>query len=183
MIKLTIILLILLLTSPTGHADEQSKVVSFLGVTTAYEAQDDLTLWTDSELIEELSRIPLNKNGVKKLYAEFKNTIVNPPNPDTYTEYGIANGEESLVKVERLGRKIHNMLFAISDEDVEKYGNLLQIMRDVLYLDSKHIPLAIKHDNSRDVYWYGLHAKWISKAEAYYNMAVGEKQSNENIFY
>ena len=175
MIKLTIILLIMLLISPTGHADEQSKVVGFLGAATAYEAQDDLTLWTDSELIEELSRTPLNKNDVKKLYTEFKNTIVNPPNPDTYTEYGIANGEESLVKVERLGRKIHNMLFAISDEDVEKYGDLLQIMRDVLYLDSKHIPLAIKHDNSRDVYWYGLHAKWISKAEAYYNMAIGEK--------
>lgn len=47
-------------------------------------------------------------------------------------DYGVANGEESLVKVERLGRKIHNSLFAISDKDTEKYGNLLQIMRDVL---------------------------------------------------
>jgi hypothetical protein len=173
MVRPLFFLLVTLLVTFNIYATEQSTTKDVVATVVAAgemsDTEKDLKIWTDEAMIATLSKNLLTDDDVKKLYIEFKSTIVNPPNPDTYTDYGIANGEESLVKVERLGRKIHNMLFAISDENVEKYGNLLQIMRDVLYLDSKNIPLAIKHDNSRDYYWYTLHNKWVKNTEIEYN--------------
>ena len=46
-------------------------------------------------------------------------------------------------------------------------------MRDVIYLDYKHIPLAMKHDNSRGLYWYELHTGGINKAYNVYNKLFG----------
>ena len=73
--------------------------------------------------------------------------------------------ERELVKAE----KIHNMLFAIPDKDIERYGNLLQTMKDVLYIDSKCIPFVIKHDNSRDVYWHRIYTKAIQNVDETYD--------------
>jgi len=167
------ILILFLLFSPLYAEEDKNKkekiFIETLSNLVISEMNADLEKWTDQNMIEELSKIVLNDEEIKKLYLEFKNTIVNPPNPDNYKEYSIENGEESLRKVTQLGHKIHNLGLAISDEDFKKYGTLLQIMRDVLYLDSKHIPLAIKHDNSRDVFWYQLHNKWAKEAEDIYN--------------
>jgi hypothetical protein len=170
---LTLFILILVLSPLFLYAEDKDKKEDFfvetLSDSVIKDINADLEKWTDQKMIEELSKIVLNDEEIKKLYLEFKNTIVNPPNPDNYKEYSIENGEESLRKVTQLGQKIHNLGLAISDEDFKKYGTLLQIMRDVLYLDSKHIPLAIKHDNSRDVFWYQLHNKWAKEAEDIYN--------------
>jgi hypothetical protein len=134
-----------------------------------------LNTWIDPEAMERLSKTRLTDDSAKSLYSEFKNTIPDPPNPDTYKEYGIENGEEVLVKVDKLGRLINTMIRAIPDEDIKKYGELFASMRDVLVLDVRHIPLAIEHDNSRDVYWYELHNIRLKKAEEIYIKTLGKK--------
>ena len=135
----------------------------------------DLEKWTDQKMINELSKITLTDNDVKTLYIEFKNIVVSPPNPDSYKEYSMINGEKVLENVIHLGRKIHNMLFAISDENNERYGNLLHTMRDALYIDSKSIPFVIKHDNSRDVYWYGMYNKTFQSTDEAYKALFNNK--------
>lgn len=115
------------------------------------------------------TKISLTDKDVRELYAEFKAALVSPPNPDTYKQYEIKDGEEVLVKTKAILNKFNNILFTMSDENVEKYGKLLHMMRDVLAIDAEHIPLAIKHDNSRDVYWYGLHTKWVKEIDSQYN--------------
>lgn len=140
-------------------------------VTTETEREQmkaDLEAWEDPELIKSLSQSTLTEADINNLYRKFKNTIVNPPNPDTYTEYGIENAEDSFVKVEKLGRKVHNLFLALSDKEFSKYGKLIGTMRDVLYIDWKHIPYAIKHNNGRDIYWYELHNMGLTEAEKEY---------------
>lgn len=144
---------------------------SLTGLVAEMEVSDmneGLRQWTDPKMIEELASVKLTDAYMRDLYKEFMGTIVSPPPPDDTREYGIEHGEESLKKVITLGRRIHNLGQALSDEDYEKYGDLLKAMRDVLYLDSKHIPLAIKHDNSRDVYWFTLHNKWLEAVQDRY---------------
>lgn len=172
-----LIILISLLICSFVYAEE-SKVDRFIEALAEVEIKDmhaDLATWTDQNIIEALSHEIITDDYIKKLYSEFKNTIVNPPNPDTYTEYSIEKAEESLLKVERFGHRIHNILFAISDEEIEKYGKLLHIMRDVLYIDWKYIPYAIKHNGTRDVTWYELHNKWAMLAGERYSRIFGNE--------
>jgi hypothetical protein len=178
--QLTVTFIILLSVSFSVFAENSNKTTEDIIIDVLTEDElsvmhSDLVSLTDQKMIESLSKTSLNDEGMKSLYLEFKKTIVTPPNPETCKEYSVDNADEALVKVTQLCRKIHNMLFAISDEEVEKYGNLLYHMRNVLYLDSKHIPLAIKHDNSRDVYWYELHNDWVKKAEDEYNKLFSQK--------
>lgn len=135
----------------------------------------DLEKWTDQKMINELSKIALTDNDVKALYIEFKNIVVSPPDPDSYKEYSMINGEKVLENVIHLGRKIHNTLFAISDENIERYGNLLHAMRDALYIDSKCIPFVIRHDSSRDVYWYGMYNKTLQGTDEAYKALFDNK--------
>ena len=67
---------------------------------------------------------------------------------------------------EQLGRKVHNLLLAMSDDDFQKYGRLVGMILDFLLFDVQNIPLAIKHDNAHDIYWYELHYNWLHQVEA-----------------
>lgn len=145
-----------------------NTIIDYLIQTEIENMRTGLQGWTDQKEIEKLSGIKLDDEYVKKLYLEFKSVLVTPPNPDTYTEYGIENGEEGLKKTEQLGRKLHNLFMALSDEDFEKYGRLIAGMRELLYIDTQHIPLAIKGDNSRDVYWYMRHNSALEQIEQEY---------------
>jgi len=172
--KIIGIIVALLYISTFAYAEEQTKktdldtIVQVLADSEIQEMNNDLKTWVEPERVEEFSQVKLTDDDVKTLYEKFINTIVAPPNPDTYEEYGIENGDEKLVEVEKLGRTINSMLMALPMDNLEKYGYLLKAMRDVLYLDTKHIPLAIKHDNSRDYYWYSLHNSWTEEAKRLY---------------
>lgn len=134
---------------------------------------ETLMTWADPKLAEKLSRLELSDDYVRGLYEECKKILATPPDPETYTEYGIVNGEESLAKTLELGKRLHNHFFAFPEEAIERYGPLIAAMRDVLLVDSKHIPLAIKHDNSRDIYWYELHSEWRKDVELEYSKLYG----------
>lgn len=146
-------------------------------ITEREQMKSDLEGWTDQKLIESLSQAPLVEKDIKRLYQEFRSTIVNPPNPDVNTEYSIENAEESLIQVEQLGRKMHNIFLALSDEDYAKYGKLIGIMREVLYIDWKHIPYAIRRSNARGIYWYELHNIGLKQAEEEYSRLFEEGEA------
>ena len=150
------------------HIDSSSMLIGSIADMESKDDRDALSLWADSEMIKALSETAITDDYIKSLYSEFKSAMVTPPNPDTYKVYGIDNAEEALERVSQLGRRVHNLGLAMSDADFKKYGGLIKCMRDALYIDSKHIPLAIKHDNSRDVYWYDLHNKLIKEADNKY---------------
>jgi len=160
--------ILILLLLPIFLYAETGDLVDVIAESEIEHMGTGLQGWTDQQEIEKLSGIKLDDGYVKKLYQEFKSVIVTPPNSDTYTEYKIENGEKALGKTEELGRKLHNLLMALSDEDFEKYANLIAGMRELLYIDAQHIPLAVKGDNSRDVYWYMRHNSALEKIEQEY---------------
>ena len=152
--------------------EEKTNFDLLVGTYTEAEIEDrklELGKWTDQKMIESLSKVAMTNKYIKKLYGDFKRTVVNPPKPGAYTEYHIKNAEESLVRVNKLGRKIHNLFLALSGKDFTKYGRLVGIMRDVLYIDWKHIPYAIRHNNGRDIYWYELHNMGLTEAKKEYS--------------
>ena len=159
---------------------EEAKNQTLLETVVEITARDEIAqmkigmdAWTDPKVIEALSKTAMTEDDIKELYQKFKNALVTPPHPDEYTEYAIDNAEEALKETEALGRLIHNTLVALPDEASAKYGKLLMLMSSVLYVDTKHIPLAIKHDNSRDVYWYSVHASGVKAVEEKYLGIVG----------
>jgi len=127
-----------------------------------------LRAWEDAEVIVKLSKKEITEDLIMGLYYNFKNVVVNPPNPDAPTKYTIENKEESLDDMESLGRLLHNLFISLSEKDLKKYGTLLGLMRAVLYIDTKHIPLAFRNDNSRDFLWYEAHAKGVRAVDKEY---------------
>ena len=143
----------------------------------------DLNAWVDPEMISKFSKLEITDRYIKELYQEFRSTVVLPPSPGSYTEYVIENGQDALLKSANLGQRIHNLGFALDGEAFEKYRDLLHIMRDVLYLDVKHIPLAIERDDSKAAYWHNLHNKWMGYVVEEYdklfqNQGEGLKDGN-----
>ncbi|MCK9554396.1 hypothetical protein M0R36_01050 [bacterium] len=173
--KNIVIFIVFLCISIFAYAGEQNKKTNFdamveiLAELEIEEMNNELMTWIDPSQIKEFSQVYLTDDDVKTLYKKFLNTIVMPPDPDTYKEYSIENGEESLGKVDKLGRTINSMLRSLPMENLEKYGYLLRAMRDVLYIDFKHIPFAINHNNARDYYWYELHNIWLEEAKQLYD--------------
>ncbi|MBU1043392.1 MAG: hypothetical protein KJ915_03215, partial [Candidatus Omnitrophica bacterium] len=139
-------------------------MVQVLAYTEIDEMKRAFDKWSDRETVNKLSKITITDDHIKELYKEFQEVLVTPPNPETYTEYSIDNGEEALEKAEQLGSKMQNLFLALSKKDFVKYGKLVGIMKEVLYIDVRHVPLAIKHDNSRNIYWYELHYKGVEMA-------------------
>lgn len=126
----------------------------------------------DGEELEKIRKTEeLTSKDVKGLYAEFKNSIVTPLNPDTVKnikDYKIDNARQYLEKTVALQSKINDLLFSAPDESIKKYGDLLHIMRDVLALDASNLKLLLDGKFARDVYWYELHNKWVKEAKNIY---------------
>lgn len=123
-----------------------------------------LESWVDPKLIESLKNTALTRESAQKLYYEYLGMVVELPDADKYTLYGIKVRPEAIVNVEALGKRIHNMLYALPDDELEKWGPFLGKMRDVLLIDFIHIRYALKNDNARDLYWYNLHHSKYAQA-------------------
>ena len=139
-------------SSPTPSSDDISQGIA------AHEqiTYEQITYeWDDEELIGKYRRGGTIEADIRWLYTEFLSTVVSPPDPDS-DKYSIDNGEVELKNTRRLGKDIHNRLQSLQDEQ-KAYEYLLIAMRDTLLLDSMHIPMAIRGNRSRDVYWFELH--------------------------
>ncbi len=127
-----------------------------------------LRAWDDQEVIAKLAEKEITEDLIRGLYYDFKNVVIDPPDPYAHTEYTIDDKEESLGDAEALGRLLHNLYRSLSEKDSKKYGTLIGLMRAVLYVDIKHIPFALKNDDSRDFLWYEAHAKGVRAVDKEY---------------
>ncbi|MBL7073147.1 MAG: hypothetical protein ISS33_05150 [Candidatus Omnitrophica bacterium] len=134
-----------------------------------------INAWTDQKVIAYIAQAEMREDNIESFYAWFKEIIVSPPDPDTYTVYKIENGEESLEDTILLGKVIHNIYLGMREEDLKKYGKLIGRMRETLYMDSIHIPYAIRGDNARDYYWFSLHNKGVTMVDEEYTRIFGKK--------
>ncbi|MBN1513411.1 MAG: hypothetical protein JXB13_15445 [Phycisphaerae bacterium] len=155
----------------TADWDEEAFSASMLGMEVA-RWDMELDSWTDLSEIDLYRRIPMNADTVRQMYEMFRQTVVTPPAPDAET-YAIADGTNRLAYTEALCRRFHNCIPAMPAELSERYGRLMWLMRGLLFIDYRHIPLAIRHDRGRDVFWSELHAIWLREIEQEYQTAFG----------
>jgi len=116
----------------------------------------------------ETNAMGSDAESIKLIYQEFNSEVINPPNPEIYRVFAIKDGDTYLETIKILSLKIHRMLSGISYENDQKYGLLLRKMRDVLYADTKYIPVASKKNISQDIFWFELHNKNLKEIEVLY---------------
>ena len=181
--RIFFIALILILLS-AGALAEDAQTATNLGINKVAEIVGEhelgtvwqgMNAWTDQKVVEYIGQAEMREDNIKSFYAWFKEIIVSPPDPDTYTFYEIENGEESLEDTILLGKVIHNIYLGMREEDLKKYGKLVGRMRETLYLDSVHIPYAIRRDNARDHYWFVLHNKGVNMVDEEYTRLFKKK--------
>lgn len=117
----------------------------------------------------------LESDQIKKLYKEFKQTIVMPLDPSEVKDtkkYKIKNAENYLEKSSLLLDKVNNLLGIV--ERREEFS-LLLIIQDILRLDIENLKLVIDGKlNMRNIKrWYYLHNKWLSELDNWYNRSFG----------
>lgn len=115
----------------------------------------------------------LELSQIRKLYKEYKQTIVVPLNPSKVKntkEYKIKNAENYLEKSSILLDEVNNLLKKV--ENHEEFA-LLLIMQDILRLDIKNLKLLIDGKLTiRDIdTWYYLHNKWLSELDNWYHQS------------
>lgn len=125
--------------------------------------------WGDEELQAELAGKSWTEEEIRTLYAEFRERLIPPPDPDAI-DYVI--DPEAVGAAEARGRRMYNILLAMSDGDAELYGPVIGGMTSVLYLDFTHGSLVAQGSRSRDVFWAELRTRWISKTVLAYDRSV-----------
>lgn len=127
--------------------------------------QRGILQWRDEFLVKKFQQFEFNDETILGLYQEFNDVLVEPPHPDQ-DPYRLDIDSDVVEKIVGLGKRLHNMILAMPDDAYAKWGNILMGMREILYLDSIHVPLAMRGDPSRNVYWYELHNAWVQKLRA-----------------
>jgi len=152
-----------------------SKVAGIVAEHEVSAMREGIKTWTDQKVVDYINQAEMREDNIKSFYAWFKEIVVTPPEPGNYTVYEIAGAEESFEGAVLLGKVTHNVYLGMREEDLEKYGKLIGTMSETLYLDSVHIPYAIRHDNARDYYWFSMHNKGVDMIDEEYARLFGGK--------
>ena len=159
-VKQSFILILILNLASCAFAASDKSIFNELTEVTAQDElkryEEGISQWTNRNAMAYWSAVDLEDVDIKEIYKKFKATVVSPPAPG-HKKYAIKNGKEKLFETVQLGQSLHNLFLAMNEEDFARYGRLIGLMREILYIDSVHIPLAIKGDNSRGLYWYEIH--------------------------
>lgn len=115
----------------------------------------------------------LELSQIRKLYREFKQSIVTPLNPEEVKntkEYKIENSEKYLEESSILLDKVNDLLAKVEGH---KEFALLLIMQDILRLDIENLRMLIDGKLSiQDMdKWYYLHNKWLTELDNWYNQS------------
>ncbi|MBT4823366.1 MAG: hypothetical protein HN976_36750 [Lentisphaerae bacterium] len=129
--------------------------------------QVEIESLTSPALVAIFSKQTFDAAAVQSLYMQYRAALVKPPGPDDAT-YAIPNGEESLRRAGALAKKLHNVHQGMQEEAYARYGTLIAGMREVMFLDWKHIPYAMRQDRARDLFWWELHDTWSKNVEREY---------------
>lgn len=163
----------LLAEEERGREEEKDIFMHLLVGSEVENVGENLEVWTDSEMIAELSRLVLNEDYIKSLYQKFREVTS-----------CFLSEEESLQKredlatllrrIEQLGKKIHNLNLAFSEQELSPYQDLLSMMRDVLYLNMVYLS-SLLEEGSGKIYFYTPYEEWMDYLEREYRSLFGEE--------
>lgn len=119
----------------------------------------------DGEMVE------LTREDVDRVYDEFRRVVVSPPylkGLKSPADYRIDDAQTSFNACSELCRNVNKLIFSVSDSSLEKYGPLLQAIRDIVYLDAVCLKEYLDNNAEHRVLWHTLHNKWMSALEERY---------------
>jgi hypothetical protein len=127
--------------------------------------QKVLDKWSDAEQRDKLMNLPVTRKLIDKIYKNIQTISVNPPVPGEYEVYSIPDGENALQRNIKLGKLVHNLIESRPADELGPYQAILFMFRELLVMDSVHIPYAIRSDDSRADFWYLLHGQLMAQLE------------------
>ena len=133
----------------------ESKLMGVLNPAEAKEAKKLFKSWTDEDVVNFFAQSGMKSIEFKKLYDSFLESLISPG--EISPEASQAVDKESLARLEYLGRIIHNRLLALTKKNQKSYAKLLMIMREVIFLQLKYLPLTADHNFGHYLHWRILH--------------------------
>lgn len=160
----------------------------FTGLLTSQEIADmraGLSAWTDDAMLEVFRGKSLTEDDLKGLYRDLSVVLAGFPRSGQKGELKIEDPAALEVKAESLGKKNHNLFLAMTDEDFEKYGKFLGIVRETLFFDASCMKKFAGGDKEILRRWAEIHATGVKEAEReYLRLAIAawgvESQETEN---
>ncbi|RKY36282.1 MAG: hypothetical protein DRP73_03590, partial [Candidatus Omnitrophota bacterium] len=129
--QIVIGILSLTISSAALNAQDGPFMHLYFGV----ENSEDLSSWTDPDLIAQLEKMEFGDRQFQDLYRKFRQLLNSQE-----------EAREKLRKVVALGKRVHNLLLVLSDEKINRYGYLLGMMRDILHMESQRLAELINQD-------------------------------------
>ena len=161
------LILILSVCSPAQEKNKRSSALMHLFFGKGAERWDSETeAWTDSKMMAQFSKLNVDDDYIQALYKEFRQAVVLPA--------GKVDLRKRLGQIVYLGKKVHNLKLALAPDKLSRYGDLLSVMQDILYLDAQHIAEAL-NSNSKKVYFYTLDKGWLEYLEKESKSLFGKK--------
>lgn len=121
--------------------------------------------------IDDTEMIELTRADVDRVYDEFRRVVVSPPylrGLKSPADYRIDDAQASFNACSELCENVNKLIFSVSDSSLEKYGPILQAMRDIVYLDAVCLKEYLNNNAEHRVLWHTLHNKWMSALEERY---------------
>jgi uncharacterized protein YlbG (UPF0298 family) len=123
----------------------------------AENINEGLNSWTDPALIAQFRNKQFGDKEFDDLYGKFRQLIVSPN-----------QAREKLKQIFTLGKQIHNLLLALPPQKLARYGDLLGMMRDILYMESYRLVELVNQDADK-VYLYTVDQGWLDYLEKEYH--------------
>jgi len=143
--QIVIGILSLTISSAALNAQDGPFMHLYFGV----ENSEDLSSWTDPDLIAQLEKMEFGDRQFQDLYREFRQLLNSQE-----------EAREKLREVVALGKRVHNLLLVLSDEKINRYGDLLGMMRDILHMESQRLAELINQD-AQAVYLHTVDQEWL----------------------
>ena len=124
--------------------------------------------------------VEITAEDIDVIYSEFRDSSVSLP--DAVLEERISPGEAAGRFAERAGLcgNINKLIFSASDESMDKYGPVLQAMRDVVYLDALCLNEYARGGDEYRPLWRDLRARWASAVEERYRALTDKDEYHGN---
>lgn len=132
------------------------------------DMQRGLESWTDDAILAAFRGRSLTEEDLKGIYREFSDAVALMPHGGQWAGNGAAAYAAAAAKAEALGRKAHNMLLAMNDDDFNMYGKFVGLVREVLFFDNFRMTDPPAADTEAVRRWKEMHAVGVKEIEREY---------------
>lgn len=126
----------------------------------AENINEGLNSWTDPALIAEFRNKQFGDKEFDELYERFRQLIFSPD-----------KAREKFRQIFAFGKQIHNLLLALPSNKLARYGDILGMMRDILYMESRRLAELVNQDAEK-VYLYTVDQGWLDYLEKEYHKKI-----------